>query len=261
MTKISIIKPSLRLGDFFLFIESYIFPFVFSYFIFDHIQLLYDFRIRTTQSLTVLMSGAYDLNNLINIAGALRNLLLISFNVLIVWGLIIRKKLCGRPESFSDIFYPFIGTFFFLFYNLVKYFPQRWNFYFIPNEWILFFVLFGYIIANIGIIISVFATYNLRDSFSIFVEVRQVINKGLYKYVRHPIYCGYLIFSLGFFLSNPRFYYLILTSFFILITIKRGRLEEQKIASVSDEYRSYMRNTPFIFPARFKKVKDGTISK
>ena len=92
------------------------------------------------------------------------------------------------------------------------------------------------------------ATYQLRFSFSVFVEVRDIVSKGLYRFVRHHIYFGYVIAFTGFLLIMPCQGELFLYIASMSVTLYRAHLEERKLIASSDDYRVYVKRTPFILP-------------
>ena len=80
------------------------------------------------------------------------------------------------------------------------------------------------------------------------VEVRKLVNTGVYRFLRHPLYTGEMTHLLGVCLlfNNPYAY-----SFFrvvLLMQLSRAKLEERKLSLNLPEYRIYKQNTGFIFP-------------
>jgi protein-S-isoprenylcysteine O-methyltransferase Ste14 len=59
------------------------------------------------------------------------------------------------------------------------------------------------VIAGIGLIIVIAGKLSLGYSFGLLPANRGVINRGLYRIVRHPIYLGYLLNHLPYLLSHP----------------------------------------------------------
>jgi protein-S-isoprenylcysteine O-methyltransferase Ste14 len=54
-----------------------------------------------------------------------------------------------------------------------------------------------------GIALSIWAKLVLRRSFGLAAANRGVVQGGPYRFVRHPMYAGYLLTELGFLLNNP----------------------------------------------------------
>jgi protein-S-isoprenylcysteine O-methyltransferase Ste14 len=78
-------------------------------------------------------------------------------------------------------------------------------------------------------------------------EKGQLVTGGLYKYVRHPIYTGAILFLW----ASPQLSWnsLALKLAFTLYFIIGGMVEEKKLVEdFSDEYRAYRMKTPMIFP-------------
>lgn len=53
-----------------------------------------------------------------------------------------------------------------------------------------------------GLVVQLSAKLALGRSFGLLPAVRGIVTRGPYRYVRHPIYFGYLIAHIGFLLSN-----------------------------------------------------------
>jgi protein-S-isoprenylcysteine O-methyltransferase Ste14 len=61
----------------------------------------------------------------------------------------------------------------------------------------------GSLVMLSGIAMQLWGKLTLRRSFGLAAANRGVVRAGPYGLVRHPIYTGYVIFYLGFFLLNP----------------------------------------------------------
>ena len=80
-------------------------------------------------------------------------------------------------------------------------------------------------------------------------ETTRLVTTGAYRYIRHPLYCTFLLAGVGAFLKNPSFLGLIL--FFILAGFAywTGKIEEEEnIAKFGEEYRTYMESTKMFIP-------------
>jgi protein-S-isoprenylcysteine O-methyltransferase Ste14 len=94
-------------------------------------------------------------------------------------------------------------------------------------------------LAGIGLIIVVLGKLSLGRSFGLAPANRGVVSTGMYRFLRHPIYLGYLVTHLGFLIANPttwNFALLLTTDIALLF---RAVCEEQTLARDS-AYRSYM---------------------
>jgi len=233
--------------------ESYLFPALFGYyayrsglFLYQKADFLYEIALRLRAD------GGFTVQYLNFVSRFLYYGLLLIFNLLIVWSLLIRKKLRRKPEGALELLLPLAGTFSYLCYSIVPYLPTQWDLPLTPTAWRLSLTAIGSLLNLCGVLICCLATYDLRRSFGVFVQVRAIVTRGLYRYVRHPIYLGYLFMFLGFLLIIPRLYNLIITLLSVGFTVGRALLEERKLARFSPDYRAYMEETPMLFPIKWR---------
>lgn len=244
--------PSSLPGTIAIFIENYIFPVLFIGFSINHFITLIKNGGRAVSLLSEKSLNTFTLNDLITLSDFLILSAVIVFNLLLAYGLMARGKLHKKPEGFQEIFIPFIATFWTFLYNIVVYIPDEINYILVPRNFLLISVFVGSIFAFGGLLVASIALMQLRKSFGIFVQVRDIVTKGLYRYVRHPMYFAHIMIHCGFLLITPRFGYLVLSLSLIAVTIYRARLEERKLAAHSKEYQQYMKHTPFIIPIKLR---------
>jgi protein-S-isoprenylcysteine O-methyltransferase Ste14 len=83
---------------------------------------------------------------------------------------------------------------------------------------------------------------------------------GLYAYVRHPQYVGFVSIMFGFLLQWPTLVTLSMFPILVYMYARLARREEQEVlAEFGDEYRSYMARTPAFIP-RLRKFSGGAAS-
>ncbi len=182
----------------------------------------------------------------------------------ILWGLVhsimasltFRAKLTGWLGAGTMRFY----RLFFNIFSVITFIPVLWlakilpdsTLYSVPKPW-LYLVLFGQAIAAIGEIVGLSHT----DVWE-FVGLRQIISpraegesrlivKGLYKYMRHPLYAfGLLFVWLTPVMSvNMLVFYISLTVY----TIIGAHFEERKLLrEFGEDYARYKENTPMLVP-------------
>lgn len=117
-----------------------------------------------------------------------------------------------------------------------------------------------YVVASIFIIIGLiilfkaFQLFNLKEFFGL--EQLQspekpstLIIKGLYQYVRHPLYTGLIIFIIGIWLLYPT----LAVSAFVIISIAYidygSSLEEEKLLlEFGDAYKQYQQSVKKLIP-------------
>lgn len=96
----------------------------------------------------------------------------------------------------------------------------------------------------IGISWQIYAKISLRFSFGILPANRGIVSSGAYRFVRHPIYLGYLITDIGFLLTNfgPQ-NLLVYAGLYALQAVRINR--EEKLLSDDPEYCRYRERVRF----------------
>lgn len=102
-----------------------------------------------------------------------------------------------------------------------------------------------------GLTISLLGLLSLNKSFGIVAANRGVKTNGVYAYVRHPLYSGYIISLGSFVLQNVTFRNLILYVLLVIFLILRI-LSEEKFLAKDVTYRCYVQKTewrliPFVW--------------
>lgn len=87
--------------------------------------------------------------------------------------------------------------------------------------------------------LTVWGLWALRRSFSIAVEARELVSRGPYRWVRHPVYLGEILTAGAvtlwrFSLANAG-----LLAVFVAVQCLRARWEEEKLARALPEYAGY----------------------
>lgn len=122
-------------------------------------------------------------------------------------------------------------------------------FLFIPSEWGIFppakhLIFFGTALQIFGLI-------SLNRSLAVVAAQREIKTKGMYQFVRHPLYASYLIIFTGYILSNTTllnfFLYLIATGFLLVRMVR-----EESHLMLNPVYKKYMQDVqyrviPFVF--------------
>jgi protein-S-isoprenylcysteine O-methyltransferase Ste14 len=103
----------------------------------------------------------------------------------------------------------------------------------------------------IGTLLQIFGMISLNRSFAIVAAKREIKTKGMYRFVRHPLYASYLLTYSGYVLANAGFENLMIYIFAIGCMVLRIFREENHL-SVDNTYADYMqrvryRMIPFIF--------------
>lgn len=132
--------------------------------------------------------------------------------------------------------------------------------YFLP--WNLFDLRFplwiGYLgITGVvsGILVVILGILNLNDNLSPFPSPKNnsvLIQNGIYKYVRHPIYSGILIALTGYALLDNAILKLVITAVLGVVFYFKSNFEEELLENRYVKYKAYKRITGRFFPKRFK---------
>jgi protein-S-isoprenylcysteine O-methyltransferase Ste14 len=94
-------------------------------------------------------------------------------------------------------------------------------------------------VAAIGLIIVVLGKMSLGRSFGLCPANRGVVSTGMYRFMRHPIYFGYLITHVGFIAANPGKWNLFVLVVADVALLFRAVCEEETLAR-DESYRTYM---------------------
>lgn len=84
----------------------------------------------------------------------------------------------------------------------------------------------GALVVFVGLGVSIWGKLCLRRSFGLAAANRGVVQSGAYTFVRHPIYSGYLITYVGFFLLNPNLWNGAIYLLVVALMVVRIRAEE-----------------------------------
>ena len=163
------------------------------------------------------------------------------FMGIVIFSYLIRSSPAKQARGLLEEFYPiFVVVFHLIGATLLA---TRTTAHYVPH-----IQLIGLILCVSGVTLNVAALWQLKSSFSIMVEVRKLVNTGVYRFFRHPLYTGEMTHLLGLCLlfNNPFAY-----SFFrvvLVMQVSRALLEERKLARHLPEYHLYKQKTGFIFP-------------
>ena len=95
------------------------------------------------------------------------------------------------------------------------------------------------IISAVGLIIVVLGKISLGRSFGLTPANRGVVCSGVYRFVRHPIYLGYLVTHVGFVIAYPAVWNLAVLLAADVALMLRAIREERTLA-LDPSYRAYM---------------------
>jgi protein-S-isoprenylcysteine O-methyltransferase Ste14 len=145
-------------------------------------------------------------------------------------GVTLAYALCTRVPPKRDwnplsIVFAFCATYYLLAFRIAP------GFHLIPEK-------VAAAIQMTGFLISLWAKLSLRRSFGILPANRGVVASGIYRFIRHPMYCGYFVRDLGFVLPNLGWQNLLVV--LVLWSLQTGRiLREEKVLVKDATYRRY----------------------
>ncbi len=166
--------------------------------------------------------------------------------------LLLGRRVAVPPQKLNDILVPLTASFFTLAYTTIPWFPTSLQKSLCPPGLQTPLAAAGLILGAIGPVVATWSVLCLGRSFGIFVMVRKVVFGGPYRWVRHPMYLGYICMCAGLALANFSGAWFILVAIHIVLLLYRARLEEAQLSEYSTEYREYTKRTGFIFP-RFRR--------
>jgi protein-S-isoprenylcysteine O-methyltransferase Ste14 len=109
----------------------------------------------------------------------------------------------------------------------------------------------GTILMFAGLSLAVWAKLSLRRSFGIAAANRGAVSAGPYRFLRHPMYAGYIVVYVGFFLNNPLWWNFGLYIVAALLLVARLRAEEA-LLKTDPVYDSYCSRVPYrLIPSLF----------
>ncbi|MEP2937211.1 MAG: isoprenylcysteine carboxylmethyltransferase family protein [Gilvibacter sp.] len=117
-------------------------------------------------------------------------------------------------------------------------------------EWIGYL---GLVLLAGGIIVILFGILNLNENLSPFPspkENAELIQNGIYKYIRHPIYSGILLAMTGFALFNSSLEKIVITVLMAVVFYYKSDYEEKLLIKKYAPYEQYRKLTGRFFPKK-----------
>ncbi len=152
---------------------------------------------------------------------------LMFFNGLLVYLLLTRNKPKDVSFAWQDLVATFLGTFFMLSARGVVGAPEI-----LPLQ----------VIGFAGLLFSIIGLITLRKSFGLLPADRGVVQHGVYRIVRHPIYAGYLVNYTCFLAQNYSEWNAFVFVVFVFFECYR-LVREEKLLGRNPEYVTYTQTT------------------
>jgi protein-S-isoprenylcysteine O-methyltransferase Ste14 len=109
-----------------------------------------------------------------------------------------------------------------------------------------FFTFIGLLIMIPSLVFFTIARFQLGNSFEVSAKANQLVTKGIYHKIRHPVYLFGLFYVLGIIIFIQFFYLLIVWLGLIMMQMKRIRKEERVLEEkFGQQYLEYKAQTWF----------------
>lgn len=108
----------------------------------------------------------------------------------------------------------------------------------------------GAVISIFGFLVILLAIIQLNKNLTPFPTPKQegvLINSGLYKYVRHPIYSGIFIAAIGMAFYNSSYWQLTISLILLILFYYKSNYEESLLIEKFKDYEAYKKNTRRFF--------------
>ncbi len=109
----------------------------------------------------------------------------------------------------------------------------------------------GFVVAVFGGIIITLALLQLNKNLSPFPTPKNnatLLESGLYKYSRHPIYTGIILLVIGFSVYHNSGYKLLISLLLVILFYLKSVYEEERLEQTFPDYKNYKTRTGRFFP-------------
>jgi protein-S-isoprenylcysteine O-methyltransferase Ste14 len=161
----------------------------------------------------------------------------IGFMILIAAAVIFRTRPSGKASGLEPRISAVAGTF--LVYGITA-FPRR--------DLSLSLEMMSSVLTMIGNVGAVVALSQLGRSFSIMAESRQLVTRGPYRFVRHPLYLAEEIAMVGVLMQFTSVWTGLLVVIQMAFQLRRMQNEEMVLMSRFPEYPAYCQTTARLIP-------------
>ena len=179
-----------------------------------------------------------------------RDALIFAFELFVGLTLLFNRAPVRQPEKPPDVLVPLLGTFFIYAFAFAHLAPAPLRESLMPVALRDGAAVAALLVSVAGYAVAVWSVVCLGRSFALLVSVRTVVRRGPYRYVRHPMYLGYIFLFAGILIGALSPIVILLTAVCISLTVWRARLEEDALTRHSGEYRDYAKRTGFLLPRR-----------
>ena len=107
----------------------------------------------------------------------------------------------------------------------------------------------------LGAAVIIFGVFHLNDTLTPFqtsAKNTNLVTRGIYKYVRHPIYLGLLLGMFAFSIYSVSLLKLLITIILGVVFYRKTNLEEKLMMRLHSQYKDYRDKTGRFFPKNRK---------
>ena len=164
--------------------------------------------------------------------------------------LLSRKSLKHRKSHGYYRFFSWEAILVLIIFNIEYWFTDPFSLYQIFS-WTLLFISIGLVLAGTLTLKKYGRQMYSRNEESLyaFEKTSELVQTGIYKSIRHPLYASMLFLTWGIFLKNPDWILLhvaVFASSFLYLTARAD--EKECIQYFGDAYRKYMKRTKRFIP-------------
>lgn len=112
----------------------------------------------------------------------------------------------------------------------------------------------GIVLAIVGVIVTIIALLQLNRDLSPFPTPKSgsgLRTVGLYALVRHPIYTGIILMTIGYAVYKESLWKLIIAGLLVLLFHFKSKYEEALLTKKFEDYQRYQRTTGRLWPKIF----------
>lgn len=198
----------------------------------------------------ILWPHLYDKATVLNL------LTILLFNIFMAGDILFRPLWVGKERdqfkmSTLIIFLLFFTVPFLLYFPYIEY--QAFLQQFIPSSINLVMGIIGNFVLLCGGILMIWSRILLGPYGTPKIVIKdhhQLITKGIYRYIRHPLYLGYILLLFGYSFAFSSFFSSCIIILIVLpLTKSRMDLEEKLlIANLGEKYSNYIKHTNRLIP-------------
>ncbi|MGD8835370.1 MAG: isoprenylcysteine carboxylmethyltransferase family protein [Desulfobacteraceae bacterium] len=162
-----------------------------------------------------------------------------------------RARAKNIAKGFMETAFPVIIASIPILIAFMPYSLPRWAPLSSPSHLYFFLAIMALIVT--GGVINLIGLLTLRRAFTIMSEARELIVKGIFRRIRHPLYTGHFIMFFGSLLLRLHTVSIIMYLLFCVGQVVRAGIEERKLMQTFPEYKDYQSRTGMFFPRRGMK--------